>query len=222
MKKEARGDLFKKLEEQAWSSDLLKSSRTLGQNKETMKQKLRRALNEQRQGLEQSDKNVPLFVRTKDDYNDDEGEDDSDGDSDNNNNDVDMDMPASFSPAPVVKPATPVVAGSALKVGSSILIRKSTGKKPVRRQYSFCLYSAPYHVGLFLTIYISCYFSSRVWRFLGHKRNRRSGKSVRARSTVQTLEMTRPLTRRAKKQERNTAEAMAKATSQPRRRDAAG
>ncbi|KAF9026271.1 putative ATP-dependent RNA helicase DHR1, partial [Haplosporangium bisporale] len=131
LKKEARGDLFKKLEEQAWSSDLLKSSRTLGQNKETMKQKLRRALNEQRQGLEQSDKNVPLFVRAKGDYDDDEGDDDSDGDSDNSNDDVDMDMPESFSPAPA-KPATPVVAGSALKVGSSILVRKSTGKKPSR------------------------------------------------------------------------------------------
>ncbi|KAF9312627.1 putative ATP-dependent RNA helicase DHR1 [Podila horticola] len=130
LKKEARGDLFKKLEEQAWSSDLLKSSRTLGQNKETMKQKLRRALNEQRQGLEQSDKNVPLFVRTKNDHGDDEEDDDSDGDEDNN--DADMDMPASFSPVPVAKPATPVVAGSALKVGSSILIRKSTGKKPSR------------------------------------------------------------------------------------------
>lgn len=100
-----------------------------------MKQKLRRALNEQRQGLEQSDKNVPLFVRTKGDYDDDEGDDDSDGDSDNNDDDVDMDMPASLSPASV-KPATPVVAGSALKVGSSILVRKSTGKKPVRRLYS--------------------------------------------------------------------------------------
>lgn len=136
LKKEARGDLFKKLEEQAWSSDLLKSSRTLGQNKETMKQKLRRALNEQRQGLEQSDKNVPLFVRTKNDHGDDEEDDDSDGDEDNN--DADMDMPASFSPVPVAKPATPVVAGSALKVGSSILIRKSTGKKPVRRPTCFC------------------------------------------------------------------------------------
>lgn len=157
MKKEARGDLFKKLEEQAWSSDLLKSSRTLGQNKETMKQKLRRALNEQRQGLEQSDKNVPLFVRTKDDYDDDEGDDDSDGDSDNNNDDVDMDMPASFSPAPV-KPATPVVAGSALKVGSSILVRKSTGKKPVRTRYSFIYIFSSVLCWPFLTIYISCKF----------------------------------------------------------------
>ncbi|KAG0004420.1 putative ATP-dependent RNA helicase DHR1 [Modicella reniformis] len=141
LKKDARGGLFKKLEEQAWSSDLLKSSRTLGQNKETTKQKLKRALNEHRQGLEQSDKNVRLFVDRKDDYDDD--------DVDNNNDDSDLDnnldadkmdvgvesknpatLTADTSPAVV---ATTVVTGSALKVGASILVRKSaTGKKPSR------------------------------------------------------------------------------------------
>ncbi|KAG0310615.1 putative ATP-dependent RNA helicase DHR1, partial [Linnemannia gamsii] len=129
LKKEARGDLFKKIEEQAWSSDLMKSSRTLGQNKETMKQKLRRALNEQRQGLEQSDKNVSLYAKPKDDYD----EDDSD-DSGDDSGDGDQDMAPAPPVTPVVtKPATaPVTAGSALKVGASILVRKSTTKKPSR------------------------------------------------------------------------------------------
>ncbi|KAI8604236.1 P-loop containing nucleoside triphosphate hydrolase protein [Dissophora ornata] len=135
MKKEARGDLFKKLEEQAWSSELLKSSRTLGQNKETMKQKLKRALNEQREGLEQSDKNVRLFVDTKDDYEDEQDDDAEDDEGDDS--DVDMETKkstASSTPAAVTKPATgPVVTGSALKVGASILVRKSaTTKKPSR------------------------------------------------------------------------------------------
>ncbi|KAG0081845.1 putative ATP-dependent RNA helicase DHR1 [Linnemannia elongata] len=131
LKKEARGDLFKKIEEQAWSSDLMKSSRTLGQNKETMKQKLRRALNEQRQGLEQSDKNVQLYAKPKDDYDDDNDEDD---DSDDEDEDGDQNMVPAPPVTPVVtKPAAaPVAAGSALKVGASILVRKSTTKKPSR------------------------------------------------------------------------------------------
>jgi len=135
MKKEARGDLFKKLEEQAWSSDLLKSSRTLGQNKETMKQKLRRALSEQRHGMEQSDKNVPLFVKSKNDYeDDDEGDDDDEDDSGSDDDDQGMGFnnssTATTSTESKPEPA-PIVAGSALKVGSSILVKKSTTKKPV-------------------------------------------------------------------------------------------
>ncbi|KAG0261717.1 putative ATP-dependent RNA helicase DHR1 [Mortierella polycephala] len=131
MKKEARGDLFKKLEEQAWTSDLLKSSRTLGQNKETMKQKLRRALSEQRQGLEQSDESVPLYVQKKDDYNDDnDGDDDSEGDV----SDEDMESSKSTK-STVVSTSAPKpvpVVGSARKVGASILMKKSTTKKPSR------------------------------------------------------------------------------------------
>ncbi|KAF9583171.1 putative ATP-dependent RNA helicase DHR1 [Lunasporangiospora selenospora] len=146
LKKDARGDLFKKLEEQAWTSNLLKSSRTLGQNKETMKQKLRRALNEERLGLERSDADVRLYTEHSatqyDDYMDEDGED-SDG-SDGS----DDESGASFAPAkqplastqpiiaPAMKPATtttaPGVTGSALKVGASILVRKSTAKKPSR------------------------------------------------------------------------------------------
>lgn len=131
--------MFKKIEEQAWSSDLMKSSRTLGQNKETMKQKLRRALNEQRQGLEQSDKNVSLYAKPKDDYD----EDDSD-DSGDDSGDGDQDMAPAPPVTPVVtKPATaPVTAGSALKVGASILVRKSTTKKPVS---TFTLLHPPSH-----------------------------------------------------------------------------
>ncbi|KAF9438878.1 putative ATP-dependent RNA helicase DHR1 [Entomortierella beljakovae] len=131
LKKDARGDLFKKLEEQAWTSDLLKSSRTLGQNKETTKQKLRRALLEERQGLAQSDTNVRLFVDNNNDYND-EQEDDDDEDNDDADSDVDMEPKKLATPA--TKPvANPIVSGSALKVGTSILVRKSTtGKKPSR------------------------------------------------------------------------------------------
>ncbi|KAF9357631.1 putative ATP-dependent RNA helicase DHR1, partial [Mortierella sp. NVP85] len=137
LKKDARGDLFKKLEEQAWSSDLLKSSRTLGQNKETTKQKLKRALNEHRQGLEQSDKNVRLFMDKNDDYNDDDQDDDDDDDDDSDDLEVDsMDVDAEPKKSAVVKPVAPtapVVTGSSLKVGTSILVRKSTtGKKPSR------------------------------------------------------------------------------------------
>lgn len=192
LKKEARGDLFKKLEEQAWSSDLLKSSRTLGQNKETMKQKLRRALNEQRQGLDQSDKNVPLFVRTKGDYDDDEGDDDSDSDEDSN--DVDMDMPASFSPAPVAKPATPVVAGSALKVGSSILVRKSTGKKPVRRPTPFCHYC--FSRTLLLKNFVSPFLLSVIFfvvTFGASSSTKGAGKAGRPRKLVRQLRLRKRL-----------------------------
>lgn len=93
-----------------------------------MKQKLRRALNEQRQGLEQSDKNVQLYAKPKDDY-DDDNDDDDDSDEDE---DGDQDMVPAPPVTPVVtKPAAPVAAGSALKVGASILVRKSTTKKPV-------------------------------------------------------------------------------------------
>ncbi|KAF9945242.1 putative ATP-dependent RNA helicase DHR1, partial [Mortierella alpina] len=130
LKKEARGDLFKKLEEQAWSSDLLKSSRTLGQNKETTKQKLRRALNEQRQGLEQSDKTVRLFVDAKGRYDDEQ--DDSDGDEDDEDSDEDMESSGKSAAAPTVSPKPVVVVGSARKVGASILVKKSTTKKPSR------------------------------------------------------------------------------------------
>ncbi|KAG0306602.1 putative ATP-dependent RNA helicase DHR1 [Dissophora globulifera] len=139
LKKDARGDLFKKLEEQAWSSNLLKSSRTLGQNKETMKQKLRRALNEQREGLEQSDKDVRLFVDTKDDHGSYDDDDGSDGDDDS---DVDMEPKANLATTTLASTQTtlavpaatnPIVTGSALKVGASILVKKSTtGKKPSR------------------------------------------------------------------------------------------
>ncbi|KAG0222579.1 P-loop containing nucleoside triphosphate hydrolase protein [Mortierella sp. GBAus27b] len=144
LKKDARGDLFKKLEEQAWSSNLLKSSRTLGQNKETTKQKLKRALNEHRLGLEQSDKDVRLFKDGKDeyigDYQDDDNDSDSEGDSGDsedepaaNRMDVDMEpKPVAAVTKPTVS-AGPIVTGSALKVGASILARKSaTGKKPSR------------------------------------------------------------------------------------------
>jgi hypothetical protein len=41
------------------------SSRKLGQNKETMREKLRRALNEEKAGLRKTDSDVPLLVESE-------------------------------------------------------------------------------------------------------------------------------------------------------------
>ncbi|CAM0138885.1 putative ATP-dependent RNA helicase DHR1 [Umbelopsis sp. WA50703] len=65
LKKDARVGLLEKLSTSAWSSDLLVSSRKLGQNKETMREKLRRALNEEKAGLRKTDSDVPLLVESE-------------------------------------------------------------------------------------------------------------------------------------------------------------
>ncbi|CAG8444457.1 12685_t:CDS:10 [Funneliformis mosseae] len=50
------------LSKSSFSSELMKSSKNLGRRKETMKERLRKAYNEKRLGLPQSDPSVPLFV----------------------------------------------------------------------------------------------------------------------------------------------------------------
>ncbi|KAL1923687.1 uncharacterized protein VTP21DRAFT_8667 [Calcarisporiella thermophila] len=61
LKKEERVVLFEKLSKSAWSSELMKSSKEIGRPKETMREKLRRAVNEQKSGLPLSNPDVPLF-----------------------------------------------------------------------------------------------------------------------------------------------------------------
>ncbi|RIA89599.1 P-loop containing nucleoside triphosphate hydrolase protein [Glomus cerebriforme] len=68
IKKEERVMLIEKLSKTSFSSELMKSSKNLGRGKETMRERLRKAYNEKRLGLPQSDLSVPLFV--------DEGEED--------------------------------------------------------------------------------------------------------------------------------------------------
>ncbi|KAG0232160.1 putative ATP-dependent RNA helicase DHR1 [Actinomortierella wolfii] len=115
LKKEARGDLFKKIEEQKFSSELLQSSRTLGKNRETKKERLRKALLEERMGLEQSDKSISLYKdKSKADeayvYEDDSDEGDDEEDDENaseqdEDGDVKMKPATAFTP----KPATDTV-----------------------------------------------------------------------------------------------------------------
>ncbi|KAI9591779.1 P-loop containing nucleoside triphosphate hydrolase protein [Syncephalis fuscata] len=71
-----REELFKKLAEASWNSELLRSSRQLGHQKETTREQLRRALNEQRRGIASSNPNVRLLMDNQSDNNDD-SEDDS-------------------------------------------------------------------------------------------------------------------------------------------------
>ncbi|OZJ06220.1 hypothetical protein BZG36_00761, partial [Bifiguratus adelaidae] len=66
LKKEDRVALFEKLATSSWSSDMLRSSRALGNVKETAKEKLRKALNEERAGLPISDPDARLFVSERD------------------------------------------------------------------------------------------------------------------------------------------------------------
>ncbi|KAF9158748.1 putative ATP-dependent RNA helicase DHR1 [Actinomortierella ambigua] len=113
LKKDARGDLYKKIEEQKFSSELLQSSRTLGKSKETKKERLRRALLEERMGIEQSDTSISLYKdKSKaddayefDDYDDD---DDNDYDDDEGASEDDGDGDVKMKPAPAfnLKPAT--------------------------------------------------------------------------------------------------------------------
>ncbi|RUP51406.1 P-loop containing nucleoside triphosphate hydrolase protein [Jimgerdemannia flammicorona] len=66
LKKEERVVLMEKLSMSSWSSDLMKSSKTLGRPKETNRERLRRALGERRAGLPISDPSVRLFVSERD------------------------------------------------------------------------------------------------------------------------------------------------------------
>ncbi|KAI9285729.1 P-loop containing nucleoside triphosphate hydrolase protein [Umbelopsis sp. AD052] len=65
LKKDARAGLLEKLSSSAWSSELLLSSRKLGQNKETMREKLRRALNEEKAGIHNDNSDIPLLVESE-------------------------------------------------------------------------------------------------------------------------------------------------------------
>ncbi|CAB4420840.1 unnamed protein product [Rhizophagus irregularis] len=77
IKKEERVMLIEKLSKSSFSSELMKSSKNLGRRKETMKERLRKAYNEKRLRLPQSDLSVPLFVneREEDEDEDEEKED---------------------------------------------------------------------------------------------------------------------------------------------------
>ncbi|KAI9140458.1 P-loop containing nucleoside triphosphate hydrolase protein [Paraphysoderma sedebokerense] len=60
LKKEERVDLFQKLSHSSFESELLKSSARIGQKHDTAKDKLRRALHEERLGFQRSDPSVRL------------------------------------------------------------------------------------------------------------------------------------------------------------------
>ncbi|KAG9307805.1 hypothetical protein G9A89_023370 [Geosiphon pyriformis] len=66
LKKEERVIMLEKLSNSSFSSNLMKSSRALGQGQETLRERLRKALYEKRTGLKQSDPAVPLFVDQND------------------------------------------------------------------------------------------------------------------------------------------------------------
>ncbi|GET03929.1 P-loop containing nucleoside triphosphate hydrolase protein [Rhizophagus clarus] len=75
IKKEERVMLIEKLSKSSFSSELMKSSKNLGRRKETMKERLRKAYNEKRLGLPQSDLSVPLFVNEREEKEEEEKED---------------------------------------------------------------------------------------------------------------------------------------------------
>ncbi|KAJ1913724.1 putative ATP-dependent RNA helicase DHR1 [Mycoemilia scoparia] len=86
LKKERRVELFELLSKSAYKSDLMKSSRTLGQNNETKREKLRRAALEEKHGIARSDPSVRLYVEKEvRDYEDDESPSSSDDDDDDYN-----------------------------------------------------------------------------------------------------------------------------------------
>ncbi|KAI9296102.1 P-loop containing nucleoside triphosphate hydrolase protein [Neoconidiobolus thromboides FSU 785] len=60
--KEEKEELFKKLSQSTFTSDLMLSSKTLGQSKMTTREKLRHALNQQKAGIPITDKSVRLVV----------------------------------------------------------------------------------------------------------------------------------------------------------------
>ncbi|KAJ1933852.1 putative ATP-dependent RNA helicase DHR1, partial [Kickxella alabastrina] len=66
VKKDERATLFEKLGSSTWKSDLMRSSKTLGRKTETQREKLLRAVTEERLGLAQSDQSVRLYVSERD------------------------------------------------------------------------------------------------------------------------------------------------------------
>ncbi|KAJ2817241.1 putative ATP-dependent RNA helicase DHR1, partial [Coemansia erecta] len=65
VKKEERVALLEKLSTSTWKSSLMRSSKTLGRN-ETRREKLQRAMTEERLGMSRSDPNVRLYVSERD------------------------------------------------------------------------------------------------------------------------------------------------------------
>ncbi|KAK9762360.1 putative ATP-dependent RNA helicase DHR1 [Basidiobolus ranarum] len=79
LKKEERVKLFEKLSTTTWSSDLMRSSKTIGQGKDTTKQRLRQAIKEEKAGLPFSNPNSRLYVSAEmNSYDEEEDEEDDD------------------------------------------------------------------------------------------------------------------------------------------------
>ncbi|KAI7868564.1 P-loop containing nucleoside triphosphate hydrolase protein [Spinellus fusiger] len=70
LKKEAREGLMDKLSHSSWSSDLLKSSKLIGRSGQTLREKLRQTLLEQKAGMDTSEKDIRLVVETEVDEED--------------------------------------------------------------------------------------------------------------------------------------------------------
>ncbi|KAJ1945886.1 putative ATP-dependent RNA helicase DHR1, partial [Linderina pennispora] len=66
VKKEQRAQLIEKLSQSTWKSDLMKSSKNLGRTKETKREKLQRAVLEEKLGMARSDPSVRLYVSERD------------------------------------------------------------------------------------------------------------------------------------------------------------
>jgi hypothetical protein len=69
LKKEERIHLFEKLSKSSVSSNIIKSSKHLGYGKETLKEKLKRALVEERAGIPRSNPDIKLYEDTEIDSN---------------------------------------------------------------------------------------------------------------------------------------------------------
>ncbi|KAJ1735350.1 putative ATP-dependent RNA helicase DHR1 [Coemansia biformis] len=66
VKKEERVALLEKLSTSVWTNDLMRSSKTLGRQKETRRENLHRAALEERLGMARSDPSVRLYVSERD------------------------------------------------------------------------------------------------------------------------------------------------------------
>ncbi|KAJ2389799.1 putative ATP-dependent RNA helicase DHR1, partial [Coemansia sp. RSA 2603] len=66
VKKEERATLFEKLSKSTYRNDLMRSTKTLGRKTETKKEKLVRAVTEERLGLARTDETVRLYVSERD------------------------------------------------------------------------------------------------------------------------------------------------------------
>ncbi|KAJ3185761.1 ATP-dependent RNA helicase dhx37 [Gaertneriomyces sp. JEL0708] len=127
LKKEERVKLLEKLSEDKFESELLRSSKRLGQTKLTKKQKLRQALLEERAGIQSSDTGVRLVVEKEIDHEVETSElmdlDDVNGSEDDEEEDDEVNaMPlASGTELPVPEPGIVSRAfGAALKSAATV------------------------------------------------------------------------------------------------------